>query len=138
MLLKPAIMEEVEEFDATERAGEGGCRRGNAGTAKTFCDCNRPMGLVLPADLGTGGGRIFKCACSKLIGFDGDGLSGTERTEAAWDDIVTRGRLSLPGVCGLVNVAVVITLGSLRFTGGTERATEGGLLGAALDGARAI
>jgi len=70
------------------------------------------------------------------MGLEGDGLSGTERTEAAWDDIVPRGRLAFPGVWGLVKVLVVITLGSVRLAGGTERATEGGLLGGALEGAR--
>lgn len=50
--------------------------------------------------------------------------------------MVPRGRLAFPGVCGLVKVLVVITLGSVRFAGGTERATEGGLLGGALEGAR--
>lgn len=74
-LLKPAIIEEVDEFDAVDRVGEGGCRRGGAGNANTLCDCERPIGLVVPAALGIAGGRIFKCACSKLIGLDGDGLS---------------------------------------------------------------
>jgi len=48
---------------------------------------------------------------------------------------VPKGRLTLVGLCGLVNV-LVTTLGSLRVAGGTERATEGGLLGGALEPAR--
>ena len=28
MLLKPVIMDDAEEFDAVDRVGEGGCRRG--------------------------------------------------------------------------------------------------------------
>lgn len=75
IFLKPAIIDEVDEFDAIDRVGEGGCRRGGAGSANTFCDCEWPIGLVVPAGLGIAGGRIFKCACSKLIAFEGDGLS---------------------------------------------------------------
>jgi hypothetical protein len=68
-------MDEADEFDAIDRLGDGGCRRGGAGNANTFCDCERPIGLVLAVGWGIASGRIFKCACSRLIGFEGDGLS---------------------------------------------------------------
>jgi hypothetical protein len=73
----------MEEFDAADRVGEGGCRRGGAGTANTICGCGRLIGLASLGGFAITAARIFKCACSKLIGFVGDGLSGTERTEAA-------------------------------------------------------
>jgi len=38
ILLKPAIIDEVEEFDAVDRVGEGGWRRGGAGSANALCD----------------------------------------------------------------------------------------------------
>jgi len=41
------------------------------------------MGLLSLAGFVVGGGRIFRWACSRLIALVGDGLSGTERTEAA-------------------------------------------------------
>ena len=50
--------------------------------------------------------------------------------------MVPNGRRFFPGVCGLVKVLDVMTLGSGLLAGGTERATEGGLLGGALEGAR--
>jgi len=76
-------MDDAEEVDATDRVGEGGCTRGGWGTAKMCCDCDRPMGLVLPDGLGGAADRIFKCAPSRLIGLVGEGLSWTDRTEAA-------------------------------------------------------
>jgi len=88
-----------------------------------------------PVDLGGAARRIFKCAWLRLIGFVGEGLSGTERTDAACEDMVTKGRLTLLGVCGFVNVLVII-LDSILFAGGIVRATEGGLLGGAFDEAR--
>ena len=69
-----------------------------------------------------------------LIGLVGEGLSGTERTEAAWVEIVPKGLLVFPGLCGLVKEPVC-SLGSGRGPGGTDRATDGGLLGGPRDGA---
>jgi hypothetical protein len=68
-------MDDAEEFDAVDRVGEGGCRRGGCGTANTCCDCDRPIGLVFPDGLGGAADRIFKCAPSRLTGFVGEGLS---------------------------------------------------------------
>jgi hypothetical protein len=68
------------------------------------------------------------------MGFVGDGLSGTERTEAAWTDKVPSGRRALLGDWGFVSGATgKIGLGSVRVMGGTERATEGGRLGGCLE-----
>jgi hypothetical protein len=83
MVLKPVIIDEADELEAFDLVGDGGGKRGGGGNEKPSCDCERPMGLVLPAGFAAGAERIFKCACSKLIGFVGDGLSGTERTDAA-------------------------------------------------------
>jgi len=49
---------------------------------------------------------------------------------------VPKGRRNFPGVWGFVKV-LVFNLDSTRVAGGTERATDGGLLGGALEGARA-
>jgi hypothetical protein len=80
MFLSAAIIDGAEEFDAVDLVGEGGGIRdiGCAGE-KTASDCDFVVGL-----LGTNFvDRIFKCACSKLRGFVGEGLSCTERTDAA-------------------------------------------------------
>jgi hypothetical protein len=46
--------------------------------------------------------------------------------------MVPKGRRVFPGLCGFVRV-LVITRASLRLAGGTERATDTGLLGGALE-----
>ena len=98
MFLKPAIIEEAEEFDAREREGDGGGKREAVETAKPMLDCERLRGLVSSTGFTGTAERIFRCACSKLMGFVGDGLSGTERTDAAWYDSVPNGRLAFPGL----------------------------------------
>jgi hypothetical protein len=51
--------DEAEEFDVVDLVGDGGARRGGAGSAKVICDCERPMGLLFPGAF-EAGGRIFR------------------------------------------------------------------------------